>query len=537
MSSERTSKQGLSNLRLSYYLSLFLFGGFILVAVVVAATSYMMASEQNRVAAEKTRELIATAIGGVENQLRVLIRDYSNWTAIYDAVRARDYEWIYENSGSSATNEDYLDLNLVVEPGGQANYGWVYNGDEKPQPGLLEAEIMAQMAALLEPTPVNGDSVTHAYATARGEIWLLATTRIVLTDGSAPVADGELARHVFGLRVSDELISGLGDQFLIEGVSLSREPIEGSDNLALNAHEGAPVAYVTWRAPRPGTATLEKISIPLITVMALLALATAMTGRMMVRSATRLERALVMARAADQAKTDFLANISHELRTPMNGVIGVMGILKATDLSEKQQQMVQLVTNSAEAQMRIIEDLVDISRIESGTASLDLVPFRPDEELRNVVDLLRLDADKKDLNFAFQTDIEAIDMVLGDPNAFRQIATNLIGNAIKFTETGQVSVHLDGTTRGDEALLSLSVSDTGPGIAPEHQRLIFERFAQVDSSKSRQKGGSGLGLSISKALVEMIGGTIEVKSSPGQGATFTVRLALELPRQKMNEAA
>ena len=469
--------------------------------------------------------------------MRILIRDYSNWTAIYDAVRDRDYEWVYENSGSSATNEDYLDLNLVVEPGGKANYGWVYNGDEKPQPDLLDAEIMAQIAALLERTPVNGNSVTHAYATARGEIWLLATTRIVLTDGSVPVADDQTARHVFGLRMSDERISALGDQFLVEGVSLSREPIEGSGNLALDAHDGAPVAYVTWQAPRPGTATLERISIPLITVIALLALATAMAGRMMVRSATRLERALVMARAADQAKTDFLANISHELRTPMNGVIGVMGILKTTDLSEKQHQMVQLVTTSAEAQMRIIEDLVDISRIESGTASLDLVPFRPDEELRNVVDLLRLDADKKNLSFAFKPEIEAIDLVLGDPNAFRQIATNLIGNAIKFTETGEVTVRLDGSARGDEALLRLSVSDTGPGIAMEQQHLIFERFAQVDSSKSRHKGGSGLGLSISRALVEMMGGTIEVKSSPDQGATFTVRLALELPRQKIDEAA
>ncbi len=127
--------------------------------------------------------------------------------------------------------------------------------------------------------------------------------------------------------------------------------------------------------------------------------------------------------------------------------------------------------------------------------------------------------------------------MLGDPNAFRQVASNLIGNAIKFTETGRVTVRLGGTARGDEAMLTLTVADTGPGIEPEQQRLIFERFAQVDTSKSRQKGGSGLGLAISKALVEMMDGTIEVKSMPGEGATFTVRLALEIPRAAMNEAA
>jgi len=244
------------------------------------------------------------------------------------------------------------------------------------------------------------------------------------------------------------------------------------------------------------------------------------------RTEDDLRNAKQAAEAADKAKSEFLATMSHEIRTPLNGVLGMLNLLEKGGLSEDQREMIKDAEVSAKMLMNIIGDVLDFSKIDSGSLELERIPFDPADLAREAASALRPQAHAKGLELEVEVDAGCQDGAMGDPTRLRQVLFNLLSNAVKFTEQGRISIRVRTDCR-DACRLIFEVADTGIGMTDAAVKKLFKPFVQADASTTRRYGGTGLGLAISHKLIKLMGGTIDVRSTPGEGSVFTVSLTTQ----------
>lgn len=516
-------------IRLSHRLIALHIGGIVVLVFAVLSSVMWVTREHNHLAVESSEDLVRGGVSAFRLRLRTLVRDYSIWDEAYDAIESDDRPWIYSNIGNAAAEIGTLDLIEFVEPDTGRTFGWRAGSPPGGEAALLPPELLDRVLGLLKSKSTEEGVAKTVLAELDGEPWAFSVARVTPVNGPPPdVSVDELPLQIHGLRLSDARLRQIGLPLMINGLELADEPEPGRAAIALLDQDDKVIRYVVWTPPRPGARILKQVSLPLLIALLTVATVSGISARHVSRSARQLERALRDAKAADHSKTEFLSNVSHELRTPMNGILGVAQLLETTPLDAEQQELVTMLFTSANAQMALISDLLDFSRVESGNRQLVLAPFQPAGVLRDVTDMIGVAADSKGIGLKGRwRQMEGIEIV-GDAKAFRQIVTNLLSNAVKFTEAGAVDLEAGLRVEGERTTVFVRVADTGRGIGAEALPRIFDRFYQVDGSSTRSAEGTGLGLAISQSLALMMGGSIEVESTLGKGSTFTFAAPFDL---------
>jgi len=358
-----------------------------------------------------------------------------------------------------------------------------------------------------------------------GAIYLTAFAAV--TPESRAVADaydGPPAVVVSARRLDAAFIRQLSDDLGLVNLALLDEPNGKAPRVALSDIHGRPVAALAWKPENPGLTLLEEIA-PwiaagfLVLVLAGGLLLTRATEALSALHAGRLAliAAKEQAEAANEAKTRFLANMSHEIRTPLNGVLGMAQVMAADTLSEPQAKRLQVLTESGKSLLTLLNDILDIARLETRAVRLRTEAFDLAALVEASCAAFSGAAAAKDLSLVVDIAPELRGRWTGDPLRLRQVLGNLVANAIKFTDEGGVTVRVRPATKGG---LRFEIEDTGLGVAVEHQSALFKTFSQVDTSLTRPHDGAGLGLSICRELVELMGGTIGVHSALGLGSSF-----------------
>jgi|GEM_PF-6848823 len=528
--------------KLAEKITYLLIGSIVITLITISGVMFWMSAEHNRKSAEDSIVRIEGGLRSLESSLRLMAIDYTWWQEAYDNVRAENGAWVYANMGSSVTDADAenttaLDLVYIVSETGIPQYGWIKDGRVDSDISILDPGLISELTQAVADAPLKSSSGILRNTRIGGYNFMLVATRILPNDFDN-VDETAFPVSIMGYRLDQPRITAMGEAFMTDGLALSDHPVKDFENIAITDAGGQVLTHLIWQAPRPGGHMLRRSALPVIIALALFSL----FGFITVRTARNMAQALVdqneqsrelmiMAQAANNAKTEFLANITHELRTPMIGVIGTADILAASNLSPRDRGMVDIVKHSGTSLLAIIDNILEYSRVESGDITLVEKPFSLKAHVERVVKPHEKAAHRKGLNMTLELAPDLTELVIGDPRRISQIVNNLVSNAVKFTENGWVRIHLSSQAINGIANVAIQVQDTGIGIAPDKIDLAFEKFQQIDRSLSSNHEGAGLGLSISNWLVNLMGGSIQVQSHPGQGSIFTAFLPLPISQR------
>lgn len=510
----------------------------VLVLVSVLGALALMLQAAHQVDRTDTADDIALAARSLSRTLDRMEREVTSatvWDAAYEAVGARvDKAWADANFASYYHQQFDHDLTFVVRAG-QVVYAAREGRSVAPDAMGAFPAATAQLAAAIADEAraarragrlsTAGEATRTGLMRVDGAVYLLALASV--TAESARVAalyDGPQTVVVSARRMDETFVRQFAADMGFKGLTLMEGPPARGPRIVLTDLNGKPIGAFAWSAQNPGLSLIRSIAPWIVIGFLVLVIAGAVLMQRVAEALANMEAgrlALIAAKeaaeSADAAKTRFLANMSHEVRTPLNGVLGMAQVMAADTLSEPQAKRLRILEESGRALLALLNDILDIARLEHGGVRLRAEVF----DLAGLVEAscaaFSGAAAAKGLALVTDIDGELRGRWTGDPVRLRQVLGNLVANGVKFTDEGSVTVRV---RRGGKTGLRFEVEDTGLGIAPEHLDDLFKTFSQVDTSMTRVHDGAGLGLAICRELVELMGGTVGVRSTPGEGSSF-----------------
>jgi signal transduction histidine kinase len=537
------------------------------VAIVIAGSLgmlYYTASAVDRIQVREERALVSSYI---EHNRREVVRDVvsaSLWDAAYEKLGPDfDYAWADINIGAYYSGHLGHDITLVLDDRDRLVYAWRGNGRESPEEAgvfLREAVPLVRREREQERLLRRGGGAERAIGLggvvsqsgvlfSQGSFYLVAASNVARETTAARQRPGRPYIIVSAVRIDADFLKLMADDLRVGAPHLALRRTEGAAAVSLLDVNGFVVGDLAWTAKRPGVTVIQD-ALPLfgLAVAMFLVVGLALTARIRAvfreiaandrtldRAMEELVRARDQANAANIAKSQFLANMSHEIRTPLNGILGMTQVMARENLDARQRERLDVVRDSGQTLLTVLNDILDISKIEAGKLEIDNHEFDMTAAVHAACNAFASLADQKDVAFRVEIAEEARGVWFGDGARLRQVISNLASNAVKFTRVGEVAVavtrHAGGAT--------FTVRDTGIGIPLERLNDLFQKFNQVDASTTRRFGGTGLGLAISRELVELMGGAMVLTSREGEGSTFTFDLPLTwraAPRVDVNTA-
>ena len=527
--------------------------GVALLAMMIAGSAALLTAGSQALDALQVREDRALVGGVLNRRLQRMVTDLTTatvWNQAYRELRpGGNPTWLDEEIGSYFANNRGHDLTVAIDKNGQPFYAWKVEGRAEPtalNAFLTDAAPVIRQARALEtargakapdapPTAPTLSETASGYVLSSGVLYLVAASTVTPENAEIARAPGPSVLVVSAQRLdreAPEIVGSLG----LAGMEIDRATVEAPSAIVLRDPDGRPIGRLVWSPRRPGVLAL-KAAAPMLAlsftiilgVIAALAWQIARVARRLVvherghaEALHELQAARDRAESANIAKSQFLANMSHEIRTPLNGVLGMAQVLAKSGLSPGDHDKVRLIRASGETLLGLLNDLLDLSKIEAGRMDIDVHEFDLEAEIDTSTRSLATLAAQKDVRFLVEVHPEACGTWRGDAGRIRQVLANFASNAVKFTDTGEVRVSVRRAGEG----IACTVSDSGVGIARDRVDQLFERFSQVDPSATRRFGGTGLGLAISRELVELMGGRVSVTSVEGRGSAFTFELPL-----------